>query len=106
MMDKSVIAKGIACYKPEQDKFLRLLRMKKRLTADEFDRLFSNREFRHRGRKLLIPNNWGDGLFTLGMGQNGGNGWAFWLDLVQHMMLLNMVDAKTEKGMVVYTLPQ
>ena len=102
-MDKEVIRKGIASYKHEQEVIMRLLRKKKQFTEREFDKWFKGREYRRRvpftGRGIT-----GDS-FILGMGINGGNMWATYLDVMQHMMAIDLVDAKTEKGLVTYRLP-
>ena len=96
------IRKGIAAYKHEQAVIVRLLRKRKQFTELEFDRWFKWREYRRH-----VPLRGGDIMgdsFILGMGINGGNIWATYLDLMQHMMAIGIVDAKTENGIVTYKL--
>lgn len=97
------IRKGIAGYAREQAILLRLLRMKGSFTANEFDKWLKFREYR---RPRFYPRAITGDTLLLGLGQNGGNQWATWLDLLQHMMYLDLVDAKTENGVVVYKLPR
>lgn len=101
-MTADEIRKGIAPYRHEQRVLLRLLRMRGGFTEKEFDRWFRGREFRKR-RMLLRGGLSGDALI-LGMGANGFSLWAEMLDLLQHMMLIDLVDAKTVDGVVVYRL--
>ena len=44
--------------------------------------------------------------FLLGIGVNGFNDWARYLELMQYMMVLGLIDAKTVNGKVVYELPR
>jgi hypothetical protein len=92
---------GIEVYQREQAMFLRLLRMRGYVTDDEFDCWFRRREQRRPGRYVPVT---GD-TFILGMGRNGGNEWARMLELLQVMVFLGDVAAKTRGGHVVYTLP-
>ena len=98
------IQKGIAAYKHEQQVLLRLLRKRRQFTEREFDKWFVGREYKKK-RRLLIPRGITGDSFILGMGVNGGNMWAEYLDLMQHMMVLNLIDAVTENDVVVYKLP-
>jgi len=88
--------KGIAAYAHEQQVLLRLLRKRGQFTADEFDEWLYGREWRRPLRMHPIK---GDS-FLLGGVTGGARDW--WLDLLQHMMALDLVDAKTENGVVVY----
>jgi len=97
------IRKGIAAYKYEQQVILRVLRKRGQFSEKEFDQWFKGREFR-KCCLLRGPGVTGDS-FILGMGINGGNMWARYLDLMQHMMYVGLIDAVTENGMVVYRLP-
>ena len=101
-MDKTEIEKGIAAYKHERQVLLRLLRKRGQFTEHEFDKWFRGREFR---KHCPLT---GDGVtgdsFLLGIGQNGFSLWAKYLDLMQHMMAIDLIDAKTENGIVVYSL--
>lgn len=72
-------------------------------TSSEFDDWFRLREYRRPMRAQGID---GD-TFLLGLSLiNGGNLWAEMLELVQYMMALGLLDAKTINGEVVYKLPQ
>jgi hypothetical protein len=93
------IRKGIAAYSHEQAILLRLLRKRGSFTEREFDKWFGRREYRR--PKLRFLGVTGDTIL-LGLGQNGFNEWARWLDLMQHMMVLGLIDATTENGVVVY----
>lgn len=44
--------------------------------------------------------------FILGIGRNGGNMWAEMLDLLQQMIRLDLVEANTIEGRVIYSLPE
>lgn len=101
-MDKAQIAKGIAAYKHEQQVLLRLLKKKKGFTEKEFDHWFRGREYRK--RVLFRRHGITGDSFILGMGINGGNMWAKYLELLQMMMTLDLVDAKTINGVVHYRL--
>lgn len=95
------IRKGIAGYAKEQRIILRLLRRFGPFTEKDFDRWLEGREWRRpRFRARGIT---GD-TFLLGLGVNGFNLWAEWLELMQYMMVLGLIDAKTEDGLVVYRL--
>jgi hypothetical protein len=94
---KESVRQGIAAYGHEQAVLLRLLRMKGSITERDFDRIFSGR----RVRKLRFMG-FTEDTFILGLGANGFNEWARWLDLMQHMIFLELIDATTENGLVVY----
>ena len=98
-MNHEEIKKGIASYAHEQAVIIRLLRRKGSFTEREFDKWLCGREYR---RPRLYPRGISGDSFILGMGVNGGNQWATWLDLMQHMMAIGLIDAKTEDGLVVY----
>jgi hypothetical protein len=100
-MDKDKIRKGIAAHERERRVLGRLLRKRGSFTEDDFDSWFRNREWRRPMR--FGPPLTGD-TFILGMGRNGGNKWAVMLELLQMMMALDIVDAKTVRGKVVYSL--
>ena len=91
-MNKDEIRKGIAAYKHEQNVLLRLIRKTGGLTEGKFDELFYGREFRKRTR-LRRSGLYGDS-YILGMGSNGGTLWAEYLDLLQYMMAVDLVDTK------------
>lgn len=96
------IRKGIAGYAREQAIILRLLRKKGgSFTEKDFDRWLRLREYR---RPRFYPRAITGDMLILGIGVNGGNQWATWLDLMQHMMYLGLIDAKKKDGMIVYTL--
>ena len=98
---KDRVRKGIAGYAREQAVLLRLLRRFGPFTERDFDRWLRFREYR---RPRFYPRAVSGDTFILGLGVNGGNQWATWLELLQHMMYLDLVDAKTENGLVVYKL--
>ena len=93
------IRNGIASYAHEQKIILRLLRKYGSFTENDFDRWLKGREYRR--PRLRSGGITGDS-FLLGLGINGYNEWAWYLDLMQHMMALGLVDAKTENGLIVY----
>ncbi len=99
--NKENIMRGIAAYDHEQRMFMRLLRKRGAFTADEFDSWFQGREWR---RPLFRARGITGDTFILGMGRNGGNLWAEMLELLQFMIVLGIVDARTEGGVVVYRL--
>lgn len=93
---------GIAAYRKEQDIILRLLRRRGQFTASEFDTWFGrwgNKRPRIRCRAYSPK------AFILGVGANGGTEWAFFLDLIQHMIPLGLVEARKIKGEIVYSTP-
>lgn len=95
------IRKGIAAYSYEQRVLLRVLRRYGSFNERDFDKWF-----RHGKRKPLRFLGVTGDTYLLGMGANGFNDWARWLDLLQHMMAIGLVDAKTINGLVTYRLPQ
>ena len=97
------VRKGIAAYGTEQKVILRLLRRFKSFTERDFDRWFRGREFRPR---RLRRNGIAGDSFLLGIGVNGFTEWATTLELLQYMMVLGLVDAKTVNGIVIYELPR
>lgn len=97
-MKNEDIIKGIAAYKYEQDRFMRLLKRRKQFTVAEFDFWFRNREYKRTLKRSLIH---GDS-FMLGLGNNGFNYWAEMLTLLQYMCRLKLIDAKTVDGKIVY----
>ena len=103
-IDQEAIRKGIAGYAKEQAIILRILRRFGPFTEKDFDRWLKGREYRK--RCMLYPRGVTGDSFILGMGVNGGSQWAFWLDLMQHMMALDLIDAVTKGGLVVYSLPR
>lgn len=98
-MTKSEIRAGIAAYHRAQQVFLRLLRKRGSFTEQEFDAWFKDREFR---RPTLSNSVIHEDSFILGIGLNGGTFWAEMLDLLQYMMILELVDARRENGVLVY----
>ena len=103
-MDNDKIIKGIAAYRHEQQVLLRLLRKKNGFTEKDFDRWFKGREYRKYCR-LTIGGGITGNSFILGMGINGGNIWATYLELMQMMMAVNLIDATTENGLIHYRIP-
>lgn len=100
-MDKNKIIKGIEAYSREQKILLRLIDWNNGLTETKFDELFMGREWRK--RVFLRPGGIDGDSFLLGMGLNGGTEWAFYLDLMQHMVLVGLVDTiRNEQNEIVY----
>lgn len=93
---------GIAAYAREQRVLLRLLRKRGQFTEREFDQWFRGREWRRPLWALRSFPLHGEAFILGGLGQGH---WAKWLDLLQHMMALDLIDAKTENGIVVYRRP-
>lgn len=96
--DLERIRKGIAAYEAEQKIILRVLQRFGSFTEKDFDGWLRDKH-RFYPRKIT-----GD-TFLLGIGRNGFNRWAEWLELMQYMMVLGLIDAKTKDGLVVYSLP-
>lgn len=100
------IKKGIANYHREQKVLLRLIRLTKGLTQTKFDELFYKRGLG--GTKGVMINSAGvsGDSFLLG-GMNGESvPWSWYLDLLQHMVEVGLVDTKrNEKDEIVYILP-
>jgi len=102
-MTKDEIKKWIEGYKHEQKVLLRLIRKLNGLTASKFDQLYEGREYRKR-MKISSRGISGDS-FLLGLGSNGMNMWAENLDLLQHMVAIDLVDTKRKGGgEIVYIL--
>jgi hypothetical protein len=101
-MDKTEIERGIAGYRHQQEVLTRLLRRRGGFTEKDFDRWFQGREFRK--RCLLRPHGVTGDSFILGIGANGGNMWAEYLELMQYMIRLGKIDAKKIDGVVKYSL--
>jgi len=91
------IKKGIEVYQHEQKVLLRLLRIKKRLTAEEFDRIFSNREYRKRSDYFLYLDK-----YSFILGDMLGGMWAKWLELLQWMCKVGLARTQFEDGKAVY----
>ncbi len=106
MTDKNEkMRKGLKAYSHEQAILLRLIRKHKGLHQDKFDQIFGKRVGfggkYHRVRRRGIA---GD-AFLLGIGINGGTEWAWWLDLLQHMMVIEPINTKRdENGKLIYFL--
>lgn len=102
-MNKEEIKKGIAGYGYEQKRLLRLIRKTGGLSASKFDELFRENEYKQI-RRLCHRGITGD-TFLLGIGVNGFNLWAETLDLMQHMMAIDLIDTKrNEDNEIVYIL--
>ena len=95
---------GIAAYSHEQKVLLRLIRKSGELTETKFDELFNGREHRKPG-KLCGTGISGDSIL-LGIGINGFNEWAWWLELLQCLVSLKEVNTCMVDGKVIYSLPQ
>lgn len=92
------LRKGIAPYHHEQTVLLRLLRKRGQFTEREFDQWFRGREWRRPRFRFFME---GDSFILGGLGGERDK----WLDLLQVMMALDLVDAKTENRVIVYRLP-
>lgn len=96
-MNLTRIEKGIAAYAHEQTVLLRLLRRRGSFTAREFDKWLGGREWRRpRIRSRAID---GD-TFIIG-GHRAGM-WTQWLELMQHMMTLDLIDTRRWGGDLIY----
>ena len=101
MMNREEIERGIAAYEYEQRVLLRLIRITGGLTEERFDDMFRGREWTR--KKIRLRKIDGDS-FILG-GILGGR-WAWWLDLLQHMMAVGLVDTRRDSnGSLVYIIP-
>ncbi|KKM04156.1 hypothetical protein LCGC14_1767080 [marine sediment metagenome] len=101
------IKNGIADYHREQKVLLRLIRLTKGLTQTKFDELFRARGLG--GSKFICINHYGisgDSFFLGGM-MGESDPWSWYLDLLQHMMTVGLIDTKrNEKDEIVYVLPE
>lgn len=100
-MDKDRIEKGIAAYHKERKIIARLIRRFGPLSEDTFDRLLRGRDLK-KPKFRVAPIN-GD-TFILGVGTNGFNMWAEWLELLQYMVMLGEVETTTKDGKIHYAL--
>ena len=105
------IRKGIAGYAHEQKVLLRWIRMRGLLSSELFDSVLSSRgglgrSFKGKPRLTKLS---GFGIsgdsFLLG-GLSGHKGRDWYLDLLQHMMYLGMVDTVMVDGVIHYRLPK
>lgn len=99
------IKSGIADYHREQEILLKLIRLTKGLTQTRFDELFRVRELGGAKQAMLSHHGIsGDSFFGGMMGES--NPWSWYLDLLQHMMAVGLVDTKrNEEDEIVYILP-
>ena len=112
---KQRIADGIKGYQHEQNVLLRLIRKHGSLTETHFDKIFYaiprlSRTKIVDGVRVRVPrlqrlsrNSIAGDSFLLG-GMSGMNDRDWWLDLLQHMCTLNLVETSTENNSVVYRL--
>lgn len=92
------IINGIAVYAHEQRLLLRVLRMRGgSMTEREFDKLF-------RGKRRSRFHHITPETFIL-LGGLGASTWSLMLDLMQHMMLLGLINSRKDRYGVVYSLP-
>ena len=101
------IKSGIADYYREQKVLLRLIRLTKGLTQTRFDKLFRARGL---GDSKFICINWhgisGDSFLHGGM-MGESDPWSWYLDLLQHMMTVGLIDTKrNKKNEIVYILSE
>lgn len=102
--DHEAVKQGIAAYAHEQEVLLRLIRKPGGLPESKFDRLFLGREWK---RRTCIRSGITGDSFLLGLGRNGGTEWAFYLDLLQHMIALELVGTILgDNEEIVYAPPQ
>lgn len=97
MIDADHIRKGIAAYQHEQAVILRLLRKRGVFTSSEFDTWLMGREWRR--PKLRATGISGDSFI---LGDMSGSMCSKWLNLLQWMMQLDLVDARSLEGVVIY----
>ena len=111
-MTPDEIKEGIAAYKYEQSVIVRVLRRFGPITAEEFDKIFS--DFKDKigpdgtitrtMRPIKIrPCAYSPKAFLLGSLQQPGN-WAKWLQLTQLMSGIGMVDIQKIDGSITYRL--
>ena len=90
--------KGIAAYSHEREVLLRLLKKRGSFSETDFDSWLRLREWRRPVRCRRVTKD----TFVLGIGVNGWNEWAIWLDLLRCMIQLGEVDTKKENGLIIY----
>lgn len=95
------IKRGIAAYAHEQAALTRLLRKRGFFTEKEFDGWLRGREWK---RPCFVARGMTGDAFILGIGINGGNLWAEWLEILQYMVVLGVVETSTVDGLVNYRL--
>lgn len=91
------LVNGIRAYGYQQRVLLRLLRRHGPLHQDGFDRLFH--------RKRFPPVFFTGETFVLGFCQNPSD-WAKWLQLLQIMVAIGLVNQRGETGEIEYFLPE
>ncbi len=97
---QTTLRKGIAGYAHEQAVLLRLLRRFGEFTERDFDRWLRGREWK-KPRRFSARGIAGDHLI-LGIGKDGISMWSTWLELLQIMARLGMVETCERDGLVVY----
>ncbi len=108
--EKNNIKAGIEVYKKEQKTILRILRMKKGITDDEFDRIFTDTKtiINNDGTTVMYPRKPSlrffpidSKAFILGSFMQRGN-WSKWLHLTQLMSKIGLINITTVDGCVTY----
>jgi len=104
-MNKERIRNGIKAYHHEQAVLLRLIRKHGGLSESHFDKIFYERGSLQSGkrRRLLSYYLAGDSFLLGGMSMPDTRDW--WLDLIQHMLAVDLVDTDRVDGEIVYKLP-
>ena len=101
MNNNERIINGIRAYSHQQQVLLRLIRKHGALTEHKFDDVFN------RGiRKTWHISKYGISGDSFIMGSCGEHDRNWWLDLLQYMQVLGLIDSKSEDGTVIYTLPK
>ena len=119
MNNNERIINGIRAYSHQQQVLLRLIRKHGALTEHKFDEIFrnagslQNRSYRTtvdgqtvwkpRRSRLSKHGITGDSFIMGSCGEHDRN---WWLDLLQYMQVLGLIDSKSEDGTVIYTLPK
>lgn len=96
--DKETLINGISSYKHEQNVLLRIIRKYGKLSEFDFDRIFDG--YPKKLRFLLSVDS-----ILLGGEPQSITYWGKWLELMQIMMAIGLIKAKTIDGKVYYLLP-
>ena len=96
-MTKQEMITGIESYQHQQKVLLRLIRKHNGLTTSKFDDIFKN-------RYKISPISLSPDSFILGMGLNGFDEWAWYLDLMQRMVFIGLVSEDFDDGLLTYRI--
>ena len=104
-MNKERVRNGIKAYHHEQQVLLRLIRKHGTLSANHFDTIFYQRGMFMSGRRRKLHGFCIAGDSVLLGGMSGPDTRDWWLDLLQHMLAVDLVDTDRVDGEIVYKLP-